>query len=52
MHDKMRLVIEMGHAVNTSKWMVVGAGTESRETREEVALGIQARDDRRPPLRW
>lgn len=48
----MRLVIEMGHPVNTSKWMVVGGGTESSETKEEVALGIQARDDRRPALRW
>lgn len=48
----MRLVIEMGHPVNTNKWMVVGGGTESSETKEEVALGIQARDDRRPALRW
>ena len=48
----MRLAIEMGHPVNSSKWMVVGGGRESRETREEMAIGIQVRDDRRTALRW
>lgn len=48
----MRLVIEMGHPVNSSKWMMVGGGQKAGETREEVAIGIQARDDRRPALRW
>lgn len=32
-HDMSGFVIEMGHPVNTSKWMVMGGGTESRETR-------------------